>query len=208
MERRGTSTSCAHSRPSILYDWCQASQHRAAGAWVGVVAVPLHIARASALGRAFCSPAALHAHPSHHLSHCDVCGAVLLVAESCCVCFAHQHGVAGHQELYGLSGCTLISDCRPARREPLPTNSRPAGCCIQACNQCSQLHSVSCCRLQVQYTALPHFEDKYEDFLADTVVLRRRFTPDGKQRQRRPHKCLCWLRLCSVHLLHNLGNNF
>jgi hypothetical protein len=35
--------------------------------------------------------------------------------------------------------------------------------------------------LQVQYTALPHYEDKYEDFLADTVVLRRRFTQDGEQ---------------------------
>jgi hypothetical protein len=32
----------------------------------------------------------------------------------------------------------------------------------------------------VQYTALPHYEDKYEDFLADTVVLRRRFTQDGE----------------------------
>ncbi|KAF6265964.1 RHD3/Sey1 [Scenedesmus sp. NREL 46B-D3] len=32
---------------------------------------------------------------------------------------------------------------------------------------------------EVQYTALPHYEDKYEDFLADTVVLRRRFTQDG-----------------------------
>ncbi|KAF8071092.1 RHD3 [Scenedesmus sp. PABB004] len=32
---------------------------------------------------------------------------------------------------------------------------------------------------EVQYTALPHYEDKYEDFIADSVVLRRRFTPDG-----------------------------
>eukprot|EP00882_Tetradesmus_deserticola_P007485 GHRQ01007884.1.p1 GENE.GHRQ01007884.1~~GHRQ01007884.1.p1 ORF type:complete len:254 (+),score=99.95 GHRQ01007884.1:204-965(+) len=34
---------------------------------------------------------------------------------------------------------------------------------------------------EVQYTALPHYEDKYEDFLADTVVLRRRFTTDGER---------------------------
>lgn len=34
--------------------------------------------------------------------------------------------------------------------------------------------------MQVQYTALPHYEDKYEDFVADTTVLRRRFTEDGK----------------------------
>lgn len=33
---------------------------------------------------------------------------------------------------------------------------------------------------QVQYAGLSHFEEKYEDFLADTVVLRRRFTPDGR----------------------------
>lgn len=33
--------------------------------------------------------------------------------------------------------------------------------------------------LQVKYTALPHYEDKYEDFIADTVVLRRRFTQEG-----------------------------
>eukprot|EP00775_Hariotina_reticulata_P006126 gene6126-6365_t len=32
---------------------------------------------------------------------------------------------------------------------------------------------------EVQYTALPHYEDKYEDFMVDTVVLRRRFTPEG-----------------------------
>jgi hypothetical protein len=35
--------------------------------------------------------------------------------------------------------------------------------------------------VQVQYTALPHYEDKFEDFKADTIVLRRRFTPEGKQ---------------------------
>lgn len=31
----------------------------------------------------------------------------------------------------------------------------------------------------VQYSALSHFEEKYEDFIADTVTLRRRFLPDG-----------------------------
>lgn len=49
---------------------------------------------------------------------------------------------------------------------------------VSAC--VSVLTLVSCCRLQVQYTALPHYEDKFEDFKADTVVLRRRFTPDGE----------------------------
>lgn len=34
-------------------------------------------------------------------------------------------------------------------------------------------------RAQVQYAGMSHFEEKYEDFLADTVMLRRRFTPDG-----------------------------
>ena len=33
---------------------------------------------------------------------------------------------------------------------------------------------------QVQYAAMSHFEEKYEDFIADTVMLRRRFTPDGE----------------------------
>jgi hypothetical protein len=37
--------------------------------------------------------------------------------------------------------------------------------------------------VQVQYTALPHYEDKFEDFKADTVVLRRRFTPEGEQQR-------------------------
>lgn len=40
---------------------------------------------------------------------------------------------------------------------------------------------LSLTALQVQYTALPHYEDKFEDFKADTVVLRRRFTPDGER---------------------------
>ena len=40
---------------------------------------------------------------------------------------------------------------------------------------------TSACCLQVQYTALPHYEDKFEDFKADTVVLRRRFTPEGER---------------------------
>ncbi|GAX72911.1 hypothetical protein CEUSTIGMA_g366.t1 [Chlamydomonas eustigma] len=32
---------------------------------------------------------------------------------------------------------------------------------------------------EIQYAGLPHFEEKYEDFLADSVVLRRRFTVDA-----------------------------
>lgn len=40
--------------------------------------------------------------------------------------------------------------------------------------------TILCLCLQVQYTALPHYEDKFEDFKADTVVLRRRFTPEGE----------------------------
>ena len=32
----------------------------------------------------------------------------------------------------------------------------------------------------VQYAGLPHFEEKFEDFIADTVVLRRRFTLEGE----------------------------
>lgn len=30
---------------------------------------------------------------------------------------------------------------------------------------------------EVQYAGLPHFEEKYDDFMADSVVLRRRFSP-------------------------------
>ncbi|MEW5304073.1 MAG: hypothetical protein WDW36_006707 [Sanguina aurantia] len=33
----------------------------------------------------------------------------------------------------------------------------------------------------VQYAGLSHFEEKYEDFLADTVMLRRRFTTEGDE---------------------------
>ena len=33
--------------------------------------------------------------------------------------------------------------------------------------------------LQVQYAALHNFEDREEDFRADVVTLRRRFTSDG-----------------------------
>lgn len=34
---------------------------------------------------------------------------------------------------------------------------------------------------QVQYAALHNFEDREEDFRADVVTLRRRFTSDGMQ---------------------------
>ena len=36
-------------------------------------------------------------------------------------------------------------------------------------------------RPQVQYAALSHFEERYEDFQADAVHLRRRFAPDGER---------------------------
>ncbi|EFJ52341.1 hypothetical protein VOLCADRAFT_79128 [Volvox carteri f. nagariensis] len=34
---------------------------------------------------------------------------------------------------------------------------------------------------EVQYAALSHFEERYEDFQADAVHLRRRFSPDGEE---------------------------
>ena len=43
-----------------------------------------------------------------------------------------------------------------------------------------KLVSVALWCLQLKYTALPNFEEKYEDFLADAVVLKRRFTEEGK----------------------------
>jgi hypothetical protein len=48
--------------------------------------------------------------------------------------------------------------CQPAPSPPLPR--RPPA--------------------QLQYAALHSYEDKPEDFMADTVVLRRRFTEDGE----------------------------
>ena len=42
-------------------------------------------------------------------------------------------------------------------------------------------HSVV---LQVQYAALHNFEDREEDFRADVVTLRRRFTSDGAPLQK------------------------
>eukprot|EP00197_Chlamydomonas_leiostraca_P006826 CAMPEP_0202877232 /NCGR_PEP_ID=MMETSP1391-20130828/30312_1 /ASSEMBLY_ACC=CAM_ASM_000867 /TAXON_ID=1034604 /ORGANISM="Chlamydomonas leiostraca, Strain SAG 11-49" /LENGTH=609 /DNA_ID=CAMNT_0049559227 /DNA_START=36 /DNA_END=1862 /DNA_ORIENTATION=- len=39
----------------------------------------------------------------------------------------------------------------------------------------SKLHDF----FDVQYAGLSHFEEKYDDFLVDTVTLRRRFTPEG-----------------------------
>ena len=35
--------------------------------------------------------------------------------------------------------------------------------------------------MQVQYAALHNFEDREEEFRADVVTLRRRFTADGEQ---------------------------
>jgi hypothetical protein len=34
---------------------------------------------------------------------------------------------------------------------------------------------------ELQFVALSHFEEKHEDFVADTVMLRRRFQPDDEQ---------------------------
>eukprot|EP00877_Chromochloris_zofingiensis_P002056 jgi/Chrzof1/11851/Cz06g12110.t1 len=34
---------------------------------------------------------------------------------------------------------------------------------------------------EIQYAALPHYEEKYDDFMADSVVLRRRFTPEDER---------------------------
>ena len=40
-----------------------------------------------------------------------------------------------------------------------------------------------CCLLllQVQYAALHNYEDREEDFRADVVMLRRRFTSEGRK---------------------------
>jgi hypothetical protein len=38
-------------------------------------------------------------------------------------------------------------------------------------------------KMQIQFAGLPHYEEKYEDFVADATVLRRRFTVDGAQQQ-------------------------
>jgi len=32
---------------------------------------------------------------------------------------------------------------------------------------------------QIQYAGMSHFEERYEDFLVDATILRRRFMPDG-----------------------------
>ena len=40
--------------------------------------------------------------------------------------------------------------------------------------------------LQVQYAALHNFEDREEDFRADVVTLRRRFTAEGDNLSRQP----------------------
>lgn len=39
--------------------------------------------------------------------------------------------------------------------------------------------SLSVAWVQVKYASLPNFEEREEDFRADSVVLRRRFTEDG-----------------------------
>lgn len=45
---------------------------------------------------------------------------------------------------------------------------------------CSQrLLTGLCFHLQVKYSSLPNFEEREEDFRAESVLLRRRFTEDG-----------------------------
>ncbi len=59
--------------------------------------------------------------------------------------------------------------------------------CAMPCEPCLDTACCACAcvwKRQVQFAALPHFEEKYEDFKADSVVLRRRFSseeagPDG-----------------------------
>lgn len=64
----------------------------------------------------------------------------------------------------------------------------------------SQSFPLAACWLQVQYTALPHYEDKFEDFKADTVVLRRRFTPEGECLLRHVNRT-CGVLLAAVAVL-------
>jgi hypothetical protein len=33
---------------------------------------------------------------------------------------------------------------------------------------------------QIKFAGMAHYEERHEDFLADAVVLRRRFSPEGK----------------------------
>lgn len=46
----------------------------------------------------------------------------------------------------------------------------PQRCIVQGC---------TACWLQVQYSALPNFEEREEEFRAESVILRRRFTDQG-----------------------------
>ena len=43
------------------------------------------------------------------------------------------------------------------------------------------MYCSSALALQVQYAALHNFEDREEDFRADVVTLRRRFTSEGTE---------------------------
>ena len=49
---------------------------------------------------------------------------------------------------------------------------------MSAC-QLEHERSLSVAWVQVKYASLPNFEEREEDFRADSVVLRRRFTEDG-----------------------------
>lgn len=45
---------------------------------------------------------------------------------------------------------------------------------------CAWCPAAAACCTQVRFAGLPHYEERHEDFLADAVVLRRRFTPDSE----------------------------
>ena len=51
---------------------------------------------------------------------------------------------------------------------------------------------------QVRYASLPNYEEKEEDFRAESVLLRRRFTNEGEEPLRQSGG-LCWAKgLCQV----------
>eukprot|EP00955_Chlamydomonas_euryale_P035236 350048-Chlamydomonas_euryale.AAC.8 len=63
----------------------------------------------------------------------------------------------------------------------------------------------------VQYTALSHFEEKPEDFAADAVMLRRRFTQEGEhddQINESPGTRVCYVEfvMCKRHVpMHSIA---
>lgn len=59
----------------------------------------------------------------------------------------------------------------------LKTTDVAAASSVASCQGCQDDEALYV--LQVQYAALHNFEDREEDFRADVVTLRRRFTSDG-----------------------------